>query len=65
MAKAGVDIMGLDFSKSMLARAKEKSKGEGLKIGWIKADCRNFKLGRKFNFIYMPCNSMQHIHDRV
>jgi len=51
--------------KAMLAWAKEKSKKEGLKIKWVKADCRNFKLGRKFNLIYMPFNSMQHLHDRI
>ena len=64
-AKAGADIMGLDFSAALLAHAKEKSKKEGLKIKWVKADCRNFKLGRKFDLIYMPFNSMQHLHDRV
>lgn len=65
IAKAGVDIMGLDFSGAMLKRAREKSKKEGVKIKWLKADCRNFKLGRKFDLIYMPFNSMQHLHDRV
>ena len=64
-AKAGADITGLDFSAALLAHAKEKSKKEGLKIKWVKADCRNFKLGRKFDLIYMPFNSMQHLHDRV
>ncbi len=65
IAKTGVDVMGLDYSQAMLARAKEKGKKEGLKIKWVKADCRNFKLGCKFNLIYMPFNSMQHLHDRI
>jgi ubiquinone/menaquinone biosynthesis C-methylase UbiE len=65
VAKASVDVMGLDFSVAMLARAREKSKKEGLDIRWIKADCRNFNIGQKFNLIYMPFNSMQHLHDRV
>ena len=64
LAKEGVQISGLDISQPMLSTAKEKAKAAGVQVEWIKADCRDFKLGKKFRLIFIPINSITHLHDR-
>lgn len=64
LAKAGIDVTGLDVSAPMLAQAKLKSEKLGVNIRWIKSDCRSFNLKRRFRLIYIAFNSMQHLHDR-
>ncbi len=61
--EAGIEITGLDVSDGMLAQAEKKSKEKELNIEWIKADCRNFELNKKFNLIIFPFNSIAHLHD--
>ncbi|MBI4721665.1 MAG: class I SAM-dependent methyltransferase [Candidatus Stahlbacteria bacterium] len=61
MAEQGIQITGLDISEPMLAQAKRKA--ERIDIEWVKADCRDFKLSKKFNLIFVPFNSIAHIHD--
>lgn len=65
LAKAGIDITGLDVAGPMLAQAREKAAKEGLNIRFILADARKFDLKRKFRLIFIAFNSMQHFHDRV
>ncbi|MBS2037709.1 class I SAM-dependent methyltransferase [bacterium] len=59
IARAGVEIVGLDRSPGMLNRAREKAPD----LTWISGDARVFDLGRRFALILMPFNSMQHLHD--
>lgn len=63
IAQAGVEIVGLDLSPSMLDHARKKAREAGLEIPFVLADCREFDLGRKFELIFMAFNSMQHLHD--
>lgn len=63
IARAGVEIVGLDLSPSMLDHARKKAREAGLEIPFVLADCREFELGRKFALIFMAFNSMQHLHD--
>jgi SAM-dependent methyltransferase len=63
VAENGVEIVGLDSSPSMLEHARTKTQAAGLAIEWVEADCRDFELGRKFALIFLPFNSMQHLHD--
>jgi SAM-dependent methyltransferase len=65
IAQSGVDIVGLDQSASMLAHARAKAEAAGVSISWVEADCRTFALGRRFAFIFMAFNSMQHLHDHA
>jgi len=58
-----IQITGLDISEPMLSQAKIKAGAKSVKIGWIEADCRNFNLKKKFNFIFFPANSIAHLHD--
>ena len=63
IASEGYQITGLDISKSMLSAARRKSKEKDLNIEWISSDCRMFKLDKKFNVIFLPFNSIAHLHD--
>ena len=64
LAEAGIDVTGLDVSEGMLARARQKGEEAGVTVRWIRADCRDFSLDRKFCRIVMPFNSLQHLYDR-
>ncbi len=64
LARQSFDIIGLDISEGMLKVAREKAEREHLSCTLIKADCRNFSIPRKFNLIFIPFNSIAHIHDR-
>jgi SAM-dependent methyltransferase len=55
MAKAGLDMTGLDIVPEMLERAKEKA-GK-LPITWVETDARTYALNRKFRFIF-ECGSV-------
>ena len=59
LANEGVDIEGLDLSASMLARAREKSRG--LHLPWHLGDATDFTVDRKFSFIFLPNNSIAHL----
>ncbi len=63
LAEAGIDITGIDVLDTMLSDARKKAESKGIKIQWVKADCRNFYLNRKFNYIFFPFNSILHLHD--
>jgi SAM-dependent methyltransferase len=63
IAQAGVEIVGLDQSSSMLSHLRVKAREAGIEIPLVEADCRTFDLGRKFALIFMAFNSMQHLHD--
>jgi SAM-dependent methyltransferase len=59
----GFTIKGLDVSEPMLTVAREKSRTARLHIEWIHADCREFHVGKRFNLIFIPVNSIAHLHD--
>ena len=65
LARAGIDITGLDISAPMLALAKKKAGKEGLRVALVRGDARSFRLKRKFKLIFIPFNSMQHLEDRA
>ncbi len=63
IAEKGVNIVGVDVSDPMLQQAKSKAAAKGLDIQWVKADVRNFKLDKKFQVVFIPINSITHLHD--
>ncbi len=65
LKKAGIDIAGLDLSAPMLRQARAKAAAAGLRLEFIQADARRFRLGRLFNLIFIPFNSLQHMATRV
>ena len=55
LTKRGYNVTGIDLSKSMLKRAKEKASKENLKIDFKKQDARNLKFNNEFDLAIMLC----------
>jgi SAM-dependent methyltransferase len=62
LAEAGVRITGLDLEEGMLRLARSKAAEKGVKVDWIRGDCRALDLGRRFDLIFLPFNSIAHLH---
>lgn len=62
IAKKGYDISGVDFTPSMLEKAKIKAAKVGLEIEFIEADIRNLSLPEKYDLIFIPFNSIHHLY---
>jgi SAM-dependent methyltransferase len=62
LKEAGIDVMGLDISTSMLEKARQKTAEKGLDIEFVQGDMRTFELARKFSLIFIPFNSLQCIY---
>ncbi|MEM9075976.1 MAG: class I SAM-dependent methyltransferase [Bacteroidota bacterium] len=62
LAKEGYNITGLDFTSSMLEKAKAKAAKSGLEIPFIKGDMRTFRLEERFDLIFIPFNSIHHLY---
>lgn len=65
MAEAGVPVVGMDISHTMLARARHKL-GEveaniRQRVELVEADMRDFSLGRQFGLILIPYRAFQHL----
>lgn len=54
LAKNGYNITGVDFTSSMLQKAKAKTTKAGLNIEFIEADMRTLSLSEKFDLIFIP-----------
>ncbi|MBM3464824.1 MAG: class I SAM-dependent methyltransferase [Armatimonadetes bacterium] len=62
VARAGVELVGLDLSEPMLSAARHKAEAQGLSVTLLHEDMRTFDLGRKFNLIYVPFRAFLHLH---
>jgi SAM-dependent methyltransferase len=65
IAAKGVEIWGLDIEATMLAQARAKAEAQGLGVEWVQADIRDYDLGRRFKLIFIPFNSLLHLHDQA
>jgi SAM-dependent methyltransferase len=61
LARAGVDITGVDISESMLAAARAKAAVAAVPVRFHLADMRNFELPILFSTILIPGNSLLHL----
>ncbi|MFN8440330.1 MAG: class I SAM-dependent methyltransferase [Caldilineaceae bacterium] len=59
VAKAGIDITGLEIVPEMLAHAQHKAAQMGLSVRWVQGDARTFSLDQRFKLIYMTGNAFQ------
>ena len=64
LANEGVNITGVDISKDMLDLAKLKVSKNEVNIRFLQGDMRSFDLGEKFKFIFIPTQSLSHLHTR-
>ena len=62
IAKDGYDISGVDYTSSMLERAKAKASEAGLEVEFIETDIRTLDLQKKFDLIFIPFNSIHHLY---
>jgi SAM-dependent methyltransferase len=63
LAEKGIQMTGVDVSPPMLSQARAKAAARGVDVHWIQADCRDFRLGQKFHLVFIPFNSITHLHD--
>ena len=63
LAKEGFNVTGIDNSEGMLNEARRKSSEENVEIEWVKADMRDFDLGKAFSLIILPANALCHLLD--
>ena len=62
LAQAGINITGVDFTPTMLERAKTKAHDAGKKIPLIYGDMRKVRLKKKFDLVFIPFNSLQNTY---
>ncbi len=55
LSKRGYNVTGVDLSKTMLSRAREKAKKEEVKIDFRKQDARKLKFRNEFDLAMMIC----------
>jgi len=63
LAEEGFQVVGLDVSTSMLSEARRKAVERKVQIEWVEADCRSFRLNRKFKLILFPFTTIALLHD--
>lgn len=64
LAQAGLNIIGLDISGHMLDMAERKAAERGIDVRFVQGDIRDFDLNQQFRFIFIPTQSLSHLHDR-
>jgi len=55
LSKRGYGITGIDLSESLLEKAREKAKQNGLQIDFLKHDARNLPFEKQFDLAIMMC----------
>jgi SAM-dependent methyltransferase len=64
IAAKGTPAVGLDNSPEMLAAARRRADGAGVRIELVEGDMRDFELGRKFSLIFIARNSLLHLSEQ-
>ena len=68
LARAGIDIVGLDLSKPMLAdlarRAKRLPRAAQRRLRWVRGDMRDVRLDQRFRLVIAPFNTVLHLYER-
>ncbi len=60
LARAGVQVVGLDLSSAMLEAAREKSV-DVPNVSWVEGDMRSFDLERTFGLILIPGHAFHNL----
>jgi len=68
LARAGFEVVGLDFSEQMLQHARDRVAREPPdvrgRITLVRGDMREFDLGRQFGSVFVPNSSIFHVESR-
>lgn len=62
IAQDGYNISGVDYTSSMLEKAKAKASEAGLEVEFIEADIRSLNLQKEYDLIFIPFNSIHHLY---
>ncbi len=62
LAERGLSITGLDNSQAMLEAAQVKAAAHGLRPEFVFGDMREFAFDAPFDLIFLPNNSLGHLH---
>ncbi len=69
LARAGIEVTALEISKAMLDAARRKAerlpKDVQKRITWVAGDMRDFEFDSKFDFVFIPFRSFQHLQTRA
>jgi len=65
IAVSGVAIDGLDFSESMLQRARERVTTSGVTITFYHGDIRQLSFDATYDFMFLPTGTFMHLLTRV
>jgi len=69
LARAGIEVTAVEISEAMLDVARKKSKNLTKevqnRITWVAGDMRDFEFDRKFDFVFIPFRSFQHLETRA
>lgn len=65
LAAGGLALTGLDLSPTMLERARRKAAEAGISANFVWGDMCQFNLGQQFDLIFIPINSICHLHTRA
>lgn len=57
LAKRGYQVVGIDLSASLLAKAKAKASAQNLAIDFLKYDARNLPFYQEFDLVIMICEA--------
>jgi SAM-dependent methyltransferase len=61
IAEAGIEIVGIDLSASMLDAARAKASAARVNVQFVQGDMRSFELPQKFSTIFIAGNSLLHL----
>jgi SAM-dependent methyltransferase len=61
LARRGLDATTLDLSPAMCARAAELAAADGIALTVVRADMRDFSIGRQFDLAVTMLNSLCHL----
>ena len=61
MARAGLEVTGVDIVRPMLDHARAKAEAAGVALDLVHGDMRGVHLGRRFAMILIAFNSMLHL----
>ena len=61
LARAGCEVTGLDYSAAMIAQARRRVSKAGVQVAFVEGDMRDFHLGRTFDLVLLPKNTLCHL----
>lgn len=64
LARAGLEVVGIDLAEPMLERTRGLAAAEGLTVETHRLDMRDFELGRQFDTVMIAGNSILHLLTR-